>query len=388
MATFQIGIDLAPTAAEAAGTNRSYTTNASNYNSLGSAIPPFFQIQKGSRVKLVSSRGRAETGGQLASVIHGFYETNSDGTQEGPRIPIQDLVVSSSVGTVAWYDSVAYDIDLTSWATKYAKGGIGYGSITSPNRWRKATVTGANGDMVFFSGNLPPIISGAANQATVYPFKFTIEDGREYIDSVNSGLGITAGASAIPITLSSFLTAPTSVKIGPLSLSGIAFNSGTQALTVNCPAYSDGAIWPTFDGVAQLSIIAGSQNAMLVDIPTNPPAGWGAVTISSPVIGTGRYLADFTDLSNHEVSYDRKIGQSALVPEDGLSIAPDSSIEIPSDLAGLHVMYKRNLTTGELTQLNVTLSDAGDVVSIERGLAAVGLSSKGISASGLVAVGL
>ncbi len=184
------------------------------------------------------------------------------------------------------------------------------------------------------------------------------------ISSVNSGAGITAGSTGNTAQLSGYSSAPTSALHGPLSMTNLSYNGGTQVLTFDCPAYADGATWPPFDATATFTVANGSQSADLNSTPTNPPTGWTTVTIVSPNTTDSTYIGYYTDLSNHEIVYETKIGQSVIYPAEGLVIATDSGVSLPADLAGDHVMYKRNLTSNVITRLTVTINDANEVTGI------------------------
>ena len=186
------------------------------------------------------------------------------------------------------------------------------------------------------------------------------------ITSVNSGSGITAGSTGNTAQLAGYSTTPTSATHGPLAMTGLSYNGGSQVLTFDDVPYADGQTRPPFDGVADFTVVASgsSQTSTLSNVPTNPPTGWATVTISSPVTGDVTYIGNHTDLSNHEIVYETKIGQSLIFPAEGLIVYADGGVSLPSDLAGDHIMYKRNLTTGLVIQLTVIINGDGEVVIV------------------------
>lgn len=210
----------------------------------------------------------------------------------------------------------------------------------------------------------------AFNDAVSYTaaFNFVINPSAvaESITSVNSGAGITAGSTGNTAQLAGYSTTPTSATHGPLAMTNLTYDGGPQVLTFDDVPYADGQTRPPFDGVADFTVVASgsSQSSTLVNVPTNPPTGWATVTISSPVTDDITYIGNHTDLSNHEIVYETKIGQSLIFPTEGLVVYTDGGVSLPSDLAGDHIMYKRNLTTGLVIQLTVTINGDGDVVIV------------------------
>lgn len=182
--------------------------------------------------------------------------------------------------------------------------------------------------------------------------------------SVNGGTGITAGSTGNTAQLDGYASTPTSATLGPLAMTNLSYNATTKVLTFDCPAYADGATWPLFDSTANFTVVAGAQSATLNNVPTNPPAGWAQVTISSPNTSDITYIGNHTDLSDHEIVYETKIGQSLTLPTEGLIVYADGGVSLPSDLAGDHIMYKRNLTTGLVIQLIVTINGDGEVIVV------------------------
>ena len=205
-----------------------------------------------------------------------------------------------------------------------------------------------------------------ANYTAAFNFIINASAVTESITSVNSGAGITAGSTGNTAQLAGYSTTPTSATHGPLAMTGLSYNGGPQVLTFDDVPYADGQTRPPFDGVADFTVVASgsSQTATLVNVPTNPPTGWATVTISSPVTDDITYIGNHTDLSNHEIVYETKIGQSLIFPAEGLVVYTDGGVSLPSDLAGDHIMYKRNLTTGLVIQLTVTINGDGDVVIV------------------------
>lgn len=228
-----------------------------------------------------------------------------------------------------------------------------------------------------------------ANYTAAFNFIINASAVAESITSVNSGAGITAGSTGNTAQLAGYSTTPTSATHGPLAMTGLSYNGGPQVLTFDDVPYADGQTRPPFDGVADFTVVASgsSQSSTLVNVPTNPPSGWAQVTISSPNATDPTYIGYHTDISNHEIAYETKIGESVLYPAEGLVIATNGGVSLPSDLAGDHIMYKRNLTTGVITQLTVTINDASEVVSVS-GLTSIGLTSIGLTSPGLTSVGL
>lgn len=207
-----------------------------------------------------------------------------------------------------------------------------------------------------------PAFNDTVNYTAAFNFIINASAVTESITSVNSGAGITAGSTGNTAQLAGYSTTPTSATHGPLAMTGLSYDGGSQVLTFDCPAYADGQTRPPFDGVADFTVANGTQSATLVSVPTNPPPGWAQVTISSPNTTDPTYIGAHTDITDHEIAYETKIGESDLYPAEGLVVATDGGVSIPADLAGEHTMYKRNLSTGVLTRLVVTINEASEVV--------------------------
>lgn len=224
-----------------------------------------------------------------------------------------------------------------------------------------------------------PAFNDTANYTSAFNFIINASAVAESITSVNSGAGITAGSTGNTAQLAGYSTTPTSATHGPLAMQNLSYNSSTQVLTFDCPEYAGGQVRPPLDDLVDFVVSVGETSATLDDTPTNPPAGWTVILISSPSTTDSTSIASHTDISNHEIVYETKIGQSALFPAEGLVVAADGGVSLPADLAGDHTMYKRHLTTGLVTELVVTINNVNQVVGV-KWLASSFITSKFLAA--------
>lgn len=206
------------------------------------------------------------------------------------------------------------------------------------------------------------------------------------IVSVNGGAGISAGSAGNTAQLSGFVSPPTGGNIGGVSFTNFSYNAGTQVATFDLPMYSDGSTWPAFDSTATVTITDGTNSPILNNVPTNPPAGYSNQVISSPATDGSTYLYDHTDVSNHEVSYPNG-GYNATAGRNNIALSSDGGFTVTASFAGTYMMYKRDLTSGLVTLLNVTINEAGQVTDV-KSLTTRGLTSRSITERAITARGL
>lgn len=326
----------------------------------------------------------ADTTNPVGAISASYTATNSTGyTASGVNTTLPSSILASFCAAKNGAASYADDTNVPSGMTALhnRRSRVASTSIRTGVAYENIAVAGSTGTRAW-SG-----FSDAVQYTAAFNFVINPSPTLESIISVNGGAGITAGSTGNTAQLSGYSSSPTSATIGPLSMTNLSYNSGSQVLTFDCPAYADGATWPLFDSTATFTVSNGSQSANLNSTPTNPPTGWATVTISGPNTTDSTYIGFYTDISNHEMVYETKIGESVLYPAVGLVITTDGGVSLPSDLAGDHIMYKRNLTSGVITQLTVAINDASEVVSVS-GLTSIGLTSIGLTSTGLTSAGL
>ncbi len=255
-------------------------------------------------------------------------------------------------------------------------------SITTGNPVRDAFLSLTSGRRLSY-GSEPDTANTSDTTITAVQYSATVAYNRESapsqsILSVNGGSGLVAGSTGNTAQLAGFISPPTGGNAGGVAFTNFSYNAGTQVATFDLSSYSDGSTWPNFDGNVTVTITDGTNSPILGGVPLDPPAGWAVVDITTPNTSDSTYIGRWADLVDYEIAYDTESGIIEIGSDGG----------VIKGVEGLHTMYKRNQTTGLVTQLNVTMNNAGEITNVTRGLAAIGLSSAGLASIGLSSVGL
>jgi hypothetical protein len=222
------------------------------------------------------------------------------------------------------------------------------------------------------TSNFTSSTSGLYTHALV----FNVEPfGANAITDVNGGDGVEAGSTGNTFTCTSTYV-PTSGTHGGKAISALSGSSGSYTFT--SAMYVDGATFPEPNSSQTFSVTDGGT----------------PITIASdylvPVdhVGVELASADYTNPKN--ITYytpTHADGDFIVHPSEGddLVFAADGSGTALT--AGLRVLWHWNSSTQVMTQLNVTINEAGEVTSVNC-LTSAGLTTTGLTTSGSTHRGL
>lgn len=270
MATHQFGFKPAAigTSASASLTDTRVFRGTANVLSLNT-IPLVHQVQSGQRIKQAFAAGRAANAPTLATAKLCIYETDSAGLTQTALV-MKDILVTTTIGTVAWYSATGLDIDLSPWTGKYIKIGI----QSDGGQWRRCNVAGGlSGDMVSASsGGAPDPFGSATNQTSLHPMYLVVEDGPAIV-SVNGGEPLMPG---IPASIS---TLDFSSPINAATIDGVACSNVSGGF-LTPPVLLDGQQFPRPGSARTLVVTNGTQSASKADTPVGIPEGYTATELS------------------------------------------------------------------------------------------------------------
>lgn len=179
------------------------------------------------------------------------------------------------------------------------------------------------------------------------------------ISSVNSGAGITAGSSGNTAALADFSVAPSSGTFGGVALT--SFSASTSSASFSMPGYVDGGVYLNPNTSHDL-VIGGAT----LSVALNLPAGHSAVTIASPSDDDDTFLPFHITLTN---GFKFIFPKELLDPEGGdtlenwdFRVAANGKV---TATPGTRICWRWNNSTGVMTQVNVTVNNAG-AVSVSR----------------------
>lgn len=196
------------------------------------------------------------------------------------------------------------------------------------------------------------------------------------IDTINgSAFGaVKAGSTGNTVTTTSSFT-PTSGTHGGKAISAIAGSAGSYTFT--SAAYVDGATFPEPDTAQTFALTDGVSTPTASSVLSSPD-GMASVVLVTPNSADSTYPAYYFAMT---------AGDRLVYPTEGgnFSIGTDSGVSTTT--AGTRVCWHWNHTTQIMTQLNITVNDAGEVTGAT-GLTSSGLTSSGLTRAGLTSAGL
>ena len=278
--------------------------------------------------------------------------------------------LTASSGSTAAFDRIAESWTLFGWHCN---------SLTT------ATMSNPSTSGNFSSANSRSTIGYAADTARNIASSFTSSSVRIYAFSVNfrpvPSQTITSTNGGDPVksgsTFSSVVTGFTGVTSGTIGgepLSSLSYSSNT--ITATAASYVDGEAFYEPDTNQTLTYVNGVETASLL-ITTEPPDGMASVLLVSPNSADPTYPAYYFTM----VADDRMIG-----PTEGGNFVIGTDSGISTTTAGTRTCWHWNHTTQVMTQLNITVNEAGQVTSF--GLTSAGLTSIGLTRVGLTSAGL
>ncbi len=360
MATHEFGFKPATigTSSSAPLTDTRVHRNTSGVQALNT-IPLVHLVQPGQRLKILNAGGRASTNGVLAAGAFCVYETDSTGMTQ-TNLVTKGMQVTTTSSTISWLANSSIDFDLTPWAGKYIKPGV----QSDDGQFRRCNVSGGvAGDMVSSTNGTGPNPFGtAANQTSLYPIYFVVEDGAGLSD-INGGNPVIPGQ---PFTWAPTFT-PTSGSIGGLSLSGVSLSGATA------PGYVDGEpiLLP---GTRTVTAIDGSAtasaNATVGVIP-----GY-TYTVLEPGFDEGNY----------------SVVQGAGASDGWFVIHPDTDVVgtdalLKTNAEGSRTYWLGDPVSGNGYSYTVTTGEDGSV-TVSRSLTSAGITASGITGRGITGIGI
>jgi len=359
-----------------AGSDRIVELAFDMYNGAGNTNIPTTVTANGESAALVDGHTTAQSKNSVGvyqflesqiSTINGQTLTSSSGSGSQKSVYYRVLgggkqILPTAFGKAYAASASALTISLTRAASSYTT----VVSVTSASGSTITTSNPTNGGILtktsnrrFSYGSAADTANTSDTTATGQLYTSSVAYNREsaplqIITSVNDGAGIKAGSSGNTAVVTGFASDPTSGNIGGKAFTEVSYSAGT--VTFSMPAYSDDAVWPLLNSSATVIISDGTNSPVLDGVSLLPPEGWAVVTISAPVTDNLTFLGAHTDLSNHEVAYDLEVGSVALAADGGFTKVT----------AGTRNLYKRDLATGVLTLLIVTIDDSGAITIGQR----------------------
>jgi len=224
------------------------------------------------------------------------------------------------------------------------------------------------------------LAAGSVVANTAWAVYFETEDiaPATTINTINgSSFGaVKAGSTGNTVTTTSSFT-PASGTHGGKAISAIAGSAGSYTFT--SAAYVDGATFPEPDTAQTFTLTDGTTTPTASSVYSSPD-GMSSVVIVNPETIDNTYLTEaIAGITNPD---------RIVFPTEGgdFSIAADGKITCAS--AGARVLWWWKSSTQVMTQLNVTVNEAGGVVSASRGLTSAGLTSSGLTNAGQTSSGL
>lgn len=379
MATYEIGFKptVDPTDSSAAIT-RTFSHVQVDLSSYGSSISSRHLVSAGQKITGAYYYIRASTNGVAGTVTAGAYVTDSGTNAAGARISTWSHGTSSS--TPGW-NYVALDVDLNSYAGQYIKPAGGY-SVNN----RPYYVTGTSGHGVYVASDLPNPYGSPTNTTQIHAMYLVIEDvAVPTITDVNGDETVAVGSSGNVAAVSNYASSPTSVTVGGKACAGVSYNAGNVTFTM--PGYTDGQTYPETDEDHDLVVSNATPETDTITVRLASPADHASIPISSPVTNDNTYAGAFVST----VTGDRWIFPKELpegledVPGNyGFNIEADTKIITTSP--GTRVVWKWTAADSTMTLINLTINDAGEIVSnniTARQITGTSITGSGITASTL-----
>lgn len=210
---------------------------------------------------------------------------------------------------------------------------------------------------------------------------FTVYDVSA-ITGINGGSPIVNGQAAIPFTSDGFgsITSITTNRTG-VTCSNIV-NSGGGAGTFDLSDMVDGVAYPILPTTVTYTFSDGTNTGTIIeDLELEP--GWEQVSLVAAYPLNDRMFVWHLDQAGISID-DGTIIYSPIIA--GFAFLPNGDSE--SDAERTVPAKVRDIVTGLISEWTVTINEAGEVVSADRGLSVAGLSEAGLSVRGLSVTGL
>lgn len=174
------------------------------------------------------------------------------------------------------------------------------------------------------------------------------------ITSINgSAFGAVKAGSAANTVVTTASFAPTSGTHGGTAMSAIAGSAGNYTFT--SAAYVDGATFPEPDTAQTFTLTDGAVTPTASSVYSSPD-GMNSVVLSSPELVDNTYI---TEAIPGVVSLDRIV-----FPTEGGAFSIAANGKITCAVAGVRVLWWWKQSTQVMTRLDVTINEAGEVVSV------------------------
>ena len=197
------------------------------------------------------------------------------------------------------------------------------------------------------------------------------------IDTINSSAfgAVKAGSTGNTFTCTPAFV-PTSGTHGGKAITALSGSAGSY--TFSSADYVDGGTFPEPDTAQTFALTDGNSTPTASSVFSSRN-GMTSVVLITPNSADPTYPAFYFAMS----ADDRLV-----FPTEGgdFEIGDDSGVSTTT--AGTRVCWHWDLTTSVMTQLNITVTDAGAVVVTSVGLTSSGLTSSGLTSSGLTSSGL
>ena len=306
--------------------------------------------------RIIATRSIQDTQ-QTASTNSGFYTSGATAVTSG-AVSLTRFAGSFTISTVHIQSlTTATLVDPARVATfSSAATRVSIGDSTDTSRTADASFTVSS-----FRASLT-----AVNYAPVATSVITDING--------SAFGaVKAGSTGNTVTTTSSFV-PTSGTHGSKAISAIAGSSGSYTFT--SASYVDGATFPEPDTAQTFALTDGTSTPTASSVFASPD-GMASVVIASPITADSTYIGSAYTLANGDRWVYPTLGGDFFVDVDG---------KINALNAGTYVCWHWNHTTQVMTQLNITVNEAGQVTSF--GLTSAGLTSIGLTRVGLTSAGL
>lgn len=175
------------------------------------------------------------------------------------------------------------------------------------------------------------------------------------ITTVNGGNPVKVG-STFNSTVSGF-TGADSGTMDSKALTGVSYTTNTIAAML--PSYVDGGTYFEPDTNQTLTFVNGSETAN-TDVPTASPDGMDSVVLATPNMADSTCLTYWIPTATDD---DRIV-----FPTEGGDFDVSETGRVTCTTAGLRVLWHWNSENSVMTRLNVTVNDAGAVLSVHRAL--------------------
>lgn len=327
---------------------------------------------------------RSPTNAMLSNPVKSSATAKSDTetTYVLPSVPITGLVANDlSVSFLDWlgwdkaYSVVQSTTAVPSAPLTLADSVQNSNNLNDPGRMYISTATGVTG-----SQNFAHTKSGAGspmyNAAVV-----VLYESLYVVDSFNASDDIKAGQTGVPYTTTGFtsVTSITTNQAG-VTVGGIADSSGDG--TANVSGFVEGGQYPILPASVTYTFSDGTNSAPITKTLT-VPAGWEQVAFVNATPFNNRVFAWHLQQAGISIADGTRV-ISPITP--GFSFLPNGDTD--SDALRTVTAWVRDVSTGTMSQWNVTIDEGGEVVSVIRVLTNVSLKAGFLAGATLRAVSL